>query len=327
MEQGRAWIAGSYRTAGAAGLHLLRRADGQLRIEGVVASIDNVSAGVRHGDRWYLVDEMAGEVVLVDGAAGWREVARFGSGGDAPCHLALDAAANMLAVVNYADGTTALFRLDGRGMPTRDPDRYRHDGHGPDSERQAGPHAHWVGFANDAALYVADLGSDRVLAFSPDDGRLGPARTVFVAPPGSGPRQIAFHPDRPILYLLSELASTLTVFARRDDGMLLATQCVSTLPAPVDSLGGAIVIDRDRLYVTNRGHDSVATFAIRPDGTVRLIGHRASGGVSPRFLAIDGDCLLVAHEQSGGVTLLPRDGAAVLARAEIPGAAFLGALS
>lgn len=297
---------------------------GRLQSEAIVAPIRNVSAGVRHGTRWYLVDETAGEVVLVDAAADWQGVARFASGGNAPCHLALDAERKLLAVANYEDGTTALFALDDRGLPTGAPDRYRHDGHGPDRERQAGPHARWVGFATDGTLYVADLGSDCVLAFATGHDRLGTPQIAFAGPPGSGPRQMAFHPDQPILYLLSELASTLTVLDRQDDNRLTARQCVSTLSAPSDSLGGAILIDGDRLHVTNRGDDSVASFAIEPDGMVRLIGHRASGGVSPRFLAIDSDHLLVAHERQGCVTLLPRDAGPVIDRVDVPGAAFLG---
>lgn len=324
MEQQRAWIAGGYADADATGLYLLRHRIGRLHVEGVVAPIRNVSAGVRRDALWYLVDEVAGDVVLVD-TMDWRTVERFPSGGDAPCHLALDATRTMLAVANYGDGTTALFALDDGGLPTGDPDRYCHDGSGPDPERQAGPHAHWVGFGADGTLYAIDLGSDCIVGFSPYAAGLGRARKVFAAPPGSGPRQIAFHPDRPILYLLSELASTLTVLDRSEDGRLTARQCVSTLPFPCNSLGGAICIDGDRLYVTNRGHDSVATFAIEPDATVRLIGHRATGGVSPRFLAIDAGHLLVAHEGQGGVTLLPRDGP-VIARADVPGAAFLGAM-
>lgn len=147
------------------------------------------------------------------------------------------------------DGTTALFALDDRGLPTGDPECYRHTGNGPGPDRQAGPHAHWVGFAPDGTLYAADLGNDCVLGFSPNSGRLSTAKIVFTAPPGSGPRQIAFHPDRPILYLLSELASTSSVLDCRDGGRLVGRQCVSTLPSPAANLGGAILVDGDRLYV------------------------------------------------------------------------------
>ncbi len=326
MDHERMLIAGGYADAGAAGLYRLRHADGRLTVEGVVAPVCNVPGGVRRGDRWYLVDETAGDIVLLDSGREWDEVARFASGGDAPCHLALNAAGDLLAVANYGNGATALFALDDRGKPVGAPDRYCHDGSGPVADRQEGPHAHWVGFAPDGTLYATDLGSDCVLAFTPDRDRLGTARVVYTAPPGSGPRQIAFHPGLPILYLVSELASTLTVLNVGADGMLVARQTISTLPEGKDreSLAGALLLAGDRLHVTNRGHDSVATFAIEPAGDVRLIGHRASGGVSPRFLLIDGDYLLVAHERSGGVTALPLDAGPVASRADVPGAAFLG---
>lgn len=254
MEQQCAWIAGGYADAGAMGLYLVRHRVGRLHVECVVAPFSNVSAGVRRGALWYLVDEVAGDVVLID-STNWREIVRFPSAGHAPCHLALDATGTMLVVANYGDGTIALFALGDRGLPTGDPDCYRHTGNGPDPDRQADPHAHWVGFAPDGTLYAADLGNDCVLGFSPNSGKLGTAKIVFSAPLGSGPRQIAFHPDRPILYLLSELASTLRVLDRGDGGRLVGRQCVSTLPSPAANLGGAILVDGDRLYVTNRGHD------------------------------------------------------------------------
>ncbi|MGN7159800.1 lactonase family protein [Sphingomonas sp. SAFR-052] len=325
MNDEHLWIAGGYADAGAVGLYLLRSAHDRLRVERVVAPAQNVSAGVRRGNYWYLVDEVAGTVVVLDAATGWRQVACFASGGDAPCHLALDAAATLLAVANYGDGTIALFAIDDHGLPSGVPDRYRHDGHGPVADRQAGPHAHWVGFGPAGDLYVTDLGSDCILTFAPEAGQLGTPRIAYRAPAGSGPRQIAFHPKLPVLYLVSELASTLTVLDRQVDGMLVARQTVSTVPAGADNLAGAILRDGDRLYVTNRGHDSVARFEITADGSVRAIDDRPSGGVSPRFVALDGDRLLVAHEKTGGVTLVPIDDDRILARADVPGAAFLGA--
>lgn len=327
MEQPRAWIAGGYEKTGVTGLYRLRRDRRRLPIDGVVAPVCNVSAGVRLGTRLYLIDETASDIVVLDATRDWPQVARFSSAGQASCHLALNAARTLLTLADYGNGTTALFGLDGNGMPTGALDRYRHDGNGPVADRQEGPNAHWVGFAPDGMLFATDLGSDCILVFAPQAGQRGAARIVYFAPPGSGPRQIASHPDRPVLYLLCELTSTLTVLERRADGLPVSRQRDSTLPGPADSLGGAITLDRDRIHVTNRGHDSVAGFAIEADGAVRLIGHRASGGVSPRFLAIDGGHLLVGLEQLGGVTLLPPGCGLDIARAEVSGAAFLGALS
>lgn len=325
-------IAGGYAEAGAEGLYPLALADGTLSVGPPAPGIVNVSAGVRlaEGERWFLVDERAGEVVLVDGAADWRVIARCPSGGEGPCHLALGHADRTLAVANYDSGNVEVLAVETDKAP-RPVATHREVGSGPDPERQAGPHAHWVGFGPDGRLHATDLGTDRVLAFASE--RLDGAEVVFAAPPGSGPRQIAFHPRKPRAYLVSELASTLTV-SDRSGPRWVALATLSTLPrnAPGDSLGGAIAIDDagTRLYVSNRGHDSVATFALDDEGNATAIGHVASGGASPRFLLLVGGSLLVAHEQSGGVSLLPLDGAGrpqpLIARADVPGAAFLGVI-
>ena len=325
-------IAGGYAEAGAEGLYPLALADGTLSVGAPVPGIVNVSAGVRpaDGERWFLVDERAGEVLLVNGGMGWRVIARHPSGGAGPCHLALGPDGRTLAVANYDSGDVAVLAIDEQAE-ARLAATHREAGSGPDPERQAGPHAHWVGFGPDGRLYATDLGTDRVLAFASE--RLDEAGVVFAAPPGSGPRQIAFHPLESRAYLVSELASTLTVLDRSGPRWA-ARATLSTLPpdAPGENLGGAIAINEagSRLFVSNRGHDSVATFALDDEGDATAIGHVASGGASPRFLLLVKDNLLVAHEQSGGVTLLPLDGDGrpqpTIAHADVPGAAYWGVI-
>jgi 6-phosphogluconolactonase len=327
MGEGVALVAGSYAKAGGPGLLPFRLEDGRLVAGEPIPAIANASAGLFRDGRWYLVDEAAGTVSVHD--RDWREVARIGSGGDAPCHLALDPAGGRLAVANYESGTVALFTL-ADGVPEGAPAIHQDRGTGPDRDRQAGPHAHWVGFDPAGAwLYACDLGADRVFALPVASDGFGGVQDALVAPPGSGPRQMAFHPSLPRAYLLTELASTLTVLDRVD-GRLLPAGTLSTLPADAgDSLGGGIVLNGagDRLYVSNRGHDSIATFALDPTGGATLLGHVSSGGRSPRALLLAGGHLLVAHEQEGGVTALPLDPAGRplphTARLDLPGACFL----
>ncbi|SOB86925.1 6-phosphogluconolactonase [Sphingomonas guangdongensis] len=323
-------IAGGYEEAGAAGLYPLVLEAGSLRVEPPVAGINNVSGGLRvpGTNRWYVVEERAGRVLLIDGDGGWQVIAAGESGGDGPCHLALAPDGRALAAANYDSGDVAVLTIGEDGLPSRS-SAHRAVGSGLDAERQGGPHAHWVGYGRDGRLYATDLGVDRVLAFA--DAHMAEASVAFAAPAGSGPRQIAFHPVLPRAYLVSELASTLTVLdCSAEQWRAVAT--LSTLPAGIrtESLGGAMAIDAvgTRLYVTNRGHDSVATFALDRRGDAAVHGHVSSGGRSPRYLLLCGDQLLVAHEQAGGVTLLPigADGLpqTVIARADVPGAAFLG---
>lgn len=323
-------IAGGYADAGAAGLYPLTLGPGTLTAEPPVAGIANVSAAVRVPEtgRWYVVDERAGRVLLIDGDAGWQVIASGESGGDGPCHLALSPDGGTLAVANYDSGDVAALTIGGDGLPSR-AGTHRERGTGPDAERQEGPHAHWVGYGPDGLLYATDLGTDHVLAFT--SPTLDESTIVFAAPAGSGPRQIVFHPNLPRAYLVSELSSTLTVLdCGEPTWRTVAT--LSTLPAEFtgESLGGAIAIDAvgTRLYVSNRGHDSIATIALDRRGDAEVRSHVPSGGRSPRFLLLTGGQLLVAHEQAGGVTLLPLDGNGlprpVVARADVPGAAFLG---
>lgn len=328
-------IAGGYADGGAQGLYPLVLEAGALLVDAPLAPVVNVSAGVRipGAGRWFVVDEHASRIMLLDSDDSWRPLASIASGGREPCHLALDPDARLLAAANYGSGTVALFRLDADGLPVAPPSLHQAQGGGPVAERQGGPHAHWVGFAPGGRLYSVDLGTDRVLRFPVDAAGTLPAPAIaYRAPPGSGPRQLAFHPGLPLALLVSELSSTLTVLRIEPDGTLTAKCIVSTLPAgaPSGSLCGAIALGRGgtRVYVSNRGHDSIATFALDEAGGVTLLGHVASGGRSPRFLLLAGESLLVAHEQAGGVTLLPLDGEgrpqAPVVAADVPGAAFLG---
>ncbi len=295
-----------------------------------VAHVRNASFGIVspvHG-HWHLVDEAAGTVSTYSAAGGWAVLATVETGGEAPCHLALSAHDGGLAVANYGSGSVTLLSLNDAGLPIGGA-TYANEGRGPNAERQEGPHAHWVGFGPAGESICVDLGADRVFARDPATPAV--ARTLYAAPPGSGPRHLAFHPVLPVAYLVSELASTLTVL-RPEGAMLRADAMLSTLPegAADASLGGAIALSADatRLWVSNRGHDSIATFALDAEGAPHPLGHVASGGASPRFLLplADGR-LAVAHEEGGGVAVfrLDEEGRPLPAPAtiDVPGAVFL----
>lgn len=330
------FFVGSYDRAGGLGLYpIVRTAEGRWEIGPPWSGARNASFGVyspRH-DIHYLVDEMAGSIAacrVIDGA--WTVLGRIDSGGKEPCHLALDRDQTRLVCANYGDGTATIFRLDpGNGLPsleTSHPNR----GHGADSERQEGPHAHWVGYAPGGRwLYQTDLGTDEIRAFSVD-GAVGDPQRAWQAPAGGGPRHLAFAPAGDRAWLVSELASTLTVL-KAGDGELSAVATLSTLPEghAGENLGGHIGLNRagDRLYVTNRGHDSVAVFACETDGALTLLQHVPTGGASPRFFLLleeQGE-MLVANEEGDSVTVLQIAADGTLAdtgvRLAVPGPVFI----
>lgn len=331
-------IAGSYSGAGGGALRpLTYDPAGERIVVGLpVGDFRDASFGLRlSASAWCFVDEGASQIVIAGLTAGrWLRISAVNSGGDGPCHLAFDPASMRLAVANYGDGAVALFQLDPiTGKPVAPPLRFVPAGHGPDPRRQTVPHAHWVGFSHGGTrLYSVDLGLDRLFLFDLTGNTLGEPRVAYTAPPGSGPRHVAFHPALPIAYLVSELASTLTVLQIEPDGRLTPRRILSTLPAGAGghSDAGAIVIDGQgrRLYVSNRGHDSIATFAVDARGDVALIDMAPSGGSSPRFLLLleRERCLLVAHDKADGVTVLttgPYGLEPARAHADVAGAAFL----
>jgi len=328
---------GTYSSAGGAGLYPLRRAAGGWSLGEPFSGAANASYGAcsaRRGVHYLLDEQREGTlgVFRLDRGA-WQALARVPTGGREPCYAALSPDENWLAVANYGSGSLALFRLDDAGL-TGEPVAVRpHSGHGPNAERQDGPHAHCAVFSPDGEwLYQTDLGTDeiRAFAFDPARGLTGVEQTAWHAPAGSGPRHLVFHPREPIALLVSELASTLTVLDV-GEGTLTERQCVSTLPDGFDgdSLGGHLALNAagTRAYVTNRGHDSIAVFAV-DDGTLSLIGHTPSGGASPRFfvlLEVEAT-LLVANEEGNSVAVFAVQDDGTLAQSatvEVPGPAFI----
>ncbi|BBB01336.1 hypothetical protein RVR_8702 [Actinacidiphila reveromycinica] len=245
-------------------------------------------------------------------------------GEPSPCHGVVDATGRHLIVATFHGGTVHLLPLGDDGRPGPACDVRRHRGSSVHPRRQTSPHAHSVTLdpANRFVL-VADLGTDRleVYGLDADRGRLSALPDGGAClPPGSGPRHTVFHPTAPVVYLVNEMAATVTVFAwEPEHGGLRATQTAPVLPEGTTgyrSASGIAVHPTGRfLYVTTRSHgssgeppergpDSLVTFLIDP-GTGRLLpgGRTATGGEIPRSLVLDPDGrhLYVGHQASGNV--------------------------
>jgi 6-phosphogluconolactonase len=297
--------------------------DGTLIAGAPQTQIRNASFGAYHRRfaLQYLVDEAKGRFAVWRASArGWTRLAERPSLGDGPCFVSLDAAENCLAIANYNSGNVVLYRLDpASGLPVEPPQVLQDAGRGPNAARQEGPHAHCARFSPDQRfLYSTDLGTDEILA-SPYDAvrvKLGARFTAYQAPSGSGPRHLVFHPGLPFAYLASELGNTLTVLKRLVDGRLERMQTLSTLPENFTAHSQVAHIAMNtagtRLYVSNRGHNSIAVFALGRAGQALLKQIVPSGGDWPRFFLLLEDCgwMLVANQNSGTIVplCLARDG-------------------
>lgn len=249
------------------------------------------------------------------------DLGRQPSGGAWPCHLAFDPGGQWLAVANYGSGSARLIPLLTDGALGAPGPLVQHSGTGPNTHRQEGPHAHATIFSPDGRFaIVADLGIDRLMIYTPEAaGTLIPCGAGMIHP-GAGPRHMAWHPGGTTLYVANELDSTVSVL-RFDpaSGALEEQAHLSTLPpdAP-ESHVADIHLDAagERLYVSNRGHNSIAAFTVGADGALAPLAIRPCGGIWPRNFALspDGRFMVVANQHSNQLAVLP-----ILAGPEILG--------
>ncbi len=136
-----------------------------------------------------------------------------------------------------------------------------------------------------------------------------------VMKPGAGPRHIAFHPKAPLVFVSNELDST--VASLRFDaerGALSPLDTRSTLPCawkgtnyPADI---HVAPSGRHVYVSNRGHNSIAMFSIAtPTGALNLEQTISTEGDWPRNFSLDPSSrwLLVANQRSNSIVVFARD--------------------
>lgn len=239
--------------------------------------------------------------------------------GTFPAHLTVDPSGAYLLVANYGSGDVAVYPIGQGGNLGAMSDLVRNTGSGPNRARQESAHAHMITFdlSGRYALLV-DLGIDMTLVYrlESETGKLRPHTLVTDggvteqscgrAAPGAGPRHLAFHPTNRYAYVINELGSTIDVFAwDAARGTLAWLQTISTLPADFTgkSTTAEIVVHPSGafLYGSNRGHDSIACFAIdQTSGRLTALGHEPTRGKDPRSITLDptGAFLLAANQNS-----------------------------
>jgi len=277
-----------------------------------VNEVGNFKGGTTGGLSAFLIDAQSGALKLIN------QVPTRGAG---PCHVSLDKNNSFALVANYDSGNITSFPIRWDGTLGTAAGFVQHSGSGPNKERQEGPHAHWIGTSPDNGFaLVADLGLDEVIvyAFEPTQGTFTPSLTGFAkVKPGAGPRHLAFAPNGKFVYVLSEMESSVTVFAyQAKTGTLKSLQTISALPPQYDGRKEAaeiVVHPSGRfLYTSNRGHDSITIFAIdEKKGTLRSLGQVLTGGKTPRHFAIDptGTYLLAENQESNNIVVFQVDSA------------------
>lgn len=247
-----------------------------------------------------------------------RELNRQSSEGIGPCHVSIDGSGRYVLAANYGSGGIAACPIGEGGRLEAATGAIQHEGSSVNPDRQAGPHAHMIAQTPDGQyVYATDLGADRIFGYTLEasTGELVPAPDAGAsAEPGAGPRHFAFSPDGQTVYVINELDSTLSRYAYdAGSGRLDPRQTVSTLPEGFDGENSCaqVVVSPDGRFVygSNRGHDSIAVWAVGEDGELSLLRHVPAGGKTPRNFALDpsGGWLLVANQDSDTVAVMRRD--------------------
>jgi 6-phosphogluconolactonase len=322
---------GTYTNAKSEGIYVYRMdaVTGQLKRVSSVKSVNPSFLAIDQSKRHlYAVNEVADFAGKTSGAVSafaiesetgnLRFLNQQASLGADPCHLTLDRRGKFLLVANYTSGNLAVLRIQRDGSLANASEMVQHQGSSI-KEQQKGPHAHCVILdASERHALAADLGIDKVMIyrFDSSEGKLKPAIQSFATlQAGAGPRHLTLHPRGKYAYVINELDSTMSAF-RYDPGTgaLKLLQTVSTLPK--DFSGRSYCADLHVspsgkfLYGSNRGHDSIVTFAIEQStGRLQYLENVSTKGKWPRNFSIDpsGRFLLVANQHTDNVVTLKVD--------------------
>ena len=231
--------------------------------------------------------------------------------GSGPCHISVDPTGCHVFVANYGGGSVAVLPINADGSLGEASDFVQHQGYSVDASRQQEPHAHSIMVTpNNKHAFAPDLGLDKikVYAIDHDNGKLS-EQTPGEVEPGQGPRHLDFHPDGQRAYVINEMGNTVTVFDYdAEGGKLTAVQSISTLPDGYTETSHTADIhvhpNGKFLYGSNRGHDSIAVYAIDSvNGQLTTIEIVPTGGQGPRNFGIDptGTYLIAGNHGSNDI--------------------------
>lgn len=238
----------------------------------------------------FRVDRSTGKLELMDTTV---------TGLEDPAYLEIDKTGRFLIIPYYVPGKVTVYPLHDNGTLQNEPS----DTH------STGEHAHGVAIdPSNRSVFVSHTcptNSIFQFQFNPSTGTLSPNAIPQVIPEDEdGPRHICFHLNQPFVYADNEQGSSVTAYNFNvSDGTLTAFQTLSTLPENYDGSNSCARLEMHPsgkfLYAANRGHDSIAGYAIQPDGSLTSIGNFPTEK-TPRSIRIDpnGKFLISAGESA-----------------------------
>ena len=215
------------------------------------------------------------------------------------CYISTDKTGRYLFSAYYGEGAVAINAIDKDGAVLA-------------------PHRQWIPTDEHAHCFFSDP-SNRYLfvphtmpvnaiyqfTFDETTGELAPNEVVKVdAVYGEGPRHYEFHPSLDVVYVANENGSSVTVYDfNPDNGTLAPRQTLSTLPEGFTERNTCAQIhihpSGKFLYISNRGHNSIAGFGVQDDGSLTSLGQTPTEPIPRPFnLDPEGNFLFAAGQQS-----------------------------
>jgi 6-phosphogluconolactonase len=233
-----------------------------------------------------------------------EKIGSMNQGGGGPCHIEVSVDGKCLITANYGSGSVSVVKLNSEGIPEKVTDVIFYGEKSHPHMTIHNPRLH--------TYYVSDLGLDRVHQLKLDTtlGLLMNADIAyFNSEPESGPRHMAIDKSFANLYVINELNSTASVYNILSD-TVTAKQTVSTLPEGYmeQSFCADLHLSRNgnKIYGSNRGHNSIVTLRVGADGKLSEPSHRSCGGIWPRNFAVSpsGKFFLVANQRSNEISVV-----------------------
>lgn len=304
---------------------------GELKLVGLAAETENPGLlAVRPDQRYVYTTNEVGDLYgqqKTGGVSAFRRDEKTGklkllnqmpSFGANPAYLTVTQNRKFVIVASYYGGT-ASFPIQEDGSLGPLVSKVRETGVGVNPQRQESSHPHSVVLSPDNRFALTvDLGLDKIFVygFDQDTGSLKANSPEFVqAPPGSGPRHLVFSADARFAYVVNELNSTISTYSfDPHHGILHLLQTISSLPPGFrgENTGAEVQVGPSGkfVYVSNRGHDSIAVFEANPqNGTLKAVQDVSTQGKTPRNFVFDpsGKYALVGNQDSDQIVVFRVD--------------------
>ena len=245
----------------------------------------------------------------------YEEVDTYLTPGSSPAYIGINPAKKLLYTANYHTAVLSVFSYNDEGKLTLlDTVTHQNSSLGPRKEQADGAHPHYFDETPQGNLVSCDLGNDTVDFYRLNQDNKLKHLATYKNEAGFGDRHLVFSKDGNYFYVVGELSSQINVVKfNENDWTFKDITTYSTIPSDWNEHNGAAAVkisaDGKFIYVSNRGNDSIAVFAVQADHTLKLVQRISVFGSFPRDFNWDESetYVVVANQNTDNATLYSRN--------------------